>query len=89
LAFVDIIGHARVKSILGRALRRGKLPNSLLFAGAAGVGKRETALVVAKALNCLNKTDDACEECSACRAIRNSAAPDVQVIAPQGTALKI
>lgn len=89
MAFADIIGHVRIKSILGRALQRGRLPNSLLFAGPPGVGKKETALVVAKALNCLNKTDDACEECSVCRSVNRGAAPDVIVIAPEGRFLKI
>jgi DNA polymerase III delta' subunit len=89
LAFKDITGHERVKSILRRALGRGRLPNSLLFAGPSGVGKKDTALVVAKALNCLNREDDACEECSFCRAVNHGSAPDVLEISPERSVLKI
>jgi len=77
MAFDDIVGNSRVKKILRRSLERGRVPNSLLFAGPEGVGKRQTALVVAKALNCLRKTDDACEECDHCRLINSGNMPDV------------
>jgi DNA polymerase-3 subunit delta' len=40
----------------------------------------ETALVVAKALNCLRKTDDSCEECPSCVAINKKMYPDVMEI---------
>jgi len=69
MAFRDITGNSRVKSILRKALARQRLPNSLLFIGPEGVGKYDTALVVAKALNCLKKTDDACETCAVCASI--------------------
>lgn len=77
MAFDDIVGNSRVKKILRRSLERGRVPNSLLFAGPEGVGKRQTALVVAKALNCLRKKDDACEECDHCRLINSGNMPDV------------
>lgn len=43
----------------------------------------ETALAVAKALNCLQKTDDACEECPSCVAINKKNFPDVMEILPE------
>jgi len=89
MGFKDVIGNTGVKKILHRALKQKKLPNSLLFAGHAGIGKKETALVVAKALNCLKKTSDACEECAHCRAINNGNFPDVMVISPVKEVLKI
>ena len=89
MAFKDIVGNAGVKKILHRALKQKKLPNSLLFTGPEGIGKKETALVVAKALSCLKKTADACEECSHCRAIEHNNFPDVMVISPAKDMLKI
>ena len=89
MAFKDVIGNSGVKKILHRLLRQKKLPNSLLFAGPGGIGKKETALVVAKALNCLKKSADSCEECTHCRAINHGNFPDVMVISPAKDILKI
>lgn len=89
MGFKDIVGNAGVKKILHRALKQKKLPNSLLFAGPEGIGKKRVALVVAKALNCLKKTADACEECTHCTAINHGNFPDVMVISPAKDVLKI
>ena len=89
MSFDDVIGNMGVKKILHRVLRQKKLPNSLLFAGPEGIGKKQTALVVAKALNCLKKASDACEECAHCKAINNGNFPDVMVISPAKEVLKI
>jgi len=89
MGFKEVIGNSGVKKILHRALKQKKLPNSLLFTGPEGIGKKQTALVVAKALNCLKKTSDACEECTHCKAINNGNFPDVMVISPAKDVLKI
>ncbi len=69
MAFRDIAGNTRVKRILKLALEKKRIPNSLLFTGPEGTGKRHTALTLAKALNCLRLSDDSCDECESCRAI--------------------
>lgn len=89
MAFKDIAGHERVKKILRKALQKKKVPNSLLFCGPEGVGKEETALVLAKAMNCERKKDDACETCASCRGINAGNFPDVMVIRPEGNVIKI
>ncbi len=83
MSFNNIIGNSRVKNILKKGLKRERIPNSLLFLGPDGVGKRETALVLAKAMNCLSRSDDSCEECANCRAINKNNFPDVLVLAPE------
>ena len=88
-AFEDILGNARIKRILGRSLRKGRLPNSILLSGPKGVGKLEIALVAAKALNCQNRVDDACEECEACLSTNKGNHPDVMSIFPENEVLKI
>ncbi len=71
---------------------RGRVPSALLFSGPRGVGKRDAALVLAKALNCLQKKDDSCGECSSCRAIDKidrGTFPDVMKIKAEKDIIKI
>jgi DNA polymerase-3 subunit delta' len=96
MALKDIPGNARVRKILRMALARGKVPNSLLFCGPDGVGKRNAALNLAKALNCRTKADDACDACPPCRAIDhdskspgNNSFPDVIEIVRENKEVKI
>jgi DNA polymerase-3 subunit delta' len=80
MGFKDIAGNTRVKKILKLALERGRVPNSLLFSGPEGVGKRQTALTLAKALNCQESRADSCDACPACRAIDAGRFPDVMTL---------
>lgn len=89
MAFKDILGNERQKKILRRALQKKRIPNSLLFCGPEGVGKESMALVLAKAMNCETKRDDACEVCSSCRAISRANFPDVMKISPEKNVIKI
>lgn len=50
--FPSILGHERVRSLLGRALAEGRLPGALLLTGPEGVGKRKLALEAARAALC-------------------------------------
>ena len=52
MPFRTIIGHRHLLHLLSRSIARDRLPQSLLFAGPEGVGKRRTAVAVAQALNC-------------------------------------
>lgn len=89
MSFSDVIGNARIKRILAKALQKQRMPNSLLFSGPGGVGKIDIALVVAKALNCQNQEDDACEQCMSCDAINKGNFPDVMRLLPDKDMLKI
>ncbi len=89
MAFQDISGNLRVKKILQKALRKGRMPNSLLLFGPQGVGKGDTALVLAKALNCEQMEDDSCEVCASCKAISGGKFPDVMHISAEGNAIRI
>jgi DNA polymerase III delta' subunit len=83
MAFKDILGNSRVKKTLRKALQKNKVPNSMLFCGPRGIGKRDMALVLAKAMNCERKKDDACEVCPSCKAINAGNFPDVIEISPE------
>jgi DNA polymerase III subunit delta' len=82
--FRDLKGHRAQITLLARAIAREALPQSLIFAGPDGVGKRLVAIAVAQRLNCLTTTSatDACGTCSACRRIANATHPDVVVVPP-------
>jgi len=89
MAFKDIAGNSHVKKVLRIALKKKRIPNSLLFSGPDGVGKRDMAVALAKAMNCLKKGDDACESCTVCRAIQGRRFPDVLEIESSGDVIKI
>ena len=89
MAFKDVVGNERIKRILKLALERNRVPNSLLFCGPEGVGKKAMALTLAKTLNCLNLTTDSCDECPSCEAIDRGVHPDVMVIAAEKQEIKI
>jgi DNA polymerase III delta' subunit len=80
MAFKNIAGNIRVKKILKMALERDRIPNSLLFTGPEGIGKRQMALALAKALNCREAAADSCDSCPSCRAIEAGRFPDVMTI---------
>ena len=67
--------------LLRNMLRRNRVPNGLLFWGPGGVGKRLTAMALARALNCAAGGDDACGTCLSCRKVTSGNHPDVKVVA--------
>jgi len=89
MGFSDVLGNDRIKKILRLALERGRVPNSILFSGPKGVGKKRLAVILAQALNCERETADACGECPTCVKIANGKLPDVWTIEPEGQSIKL
>jgi DNA polymerase-3 subunit delta' len=89
MAFKDVAGNKGIQKILRLALERGRVPNSLVFSGPEGSGKMATALTLAKALNCQNLTDDACDACASCRAIDAGTHPDVMALTIEVQKVKV
>lgn len=87
--FADIIGHKEIIKCLKNAIRSGRIANAYIFSGPSGVGKKLTALNFAKALNCMNSPDDACDVCISCKKIDDRNHPDVISIEPEGQKIKI
>jgi DNA polymerase-3 subunit delta' len=56
MPFRDVVGHQAILTLLARATARGALPQSLIFSGPEGVGKRLAAVALAQALNCTRIT---------------------------------
>jgi DNA polymerase-3 subunit delta' len=84
--FDDVIGQETAKRILANQIETSRIPSAYLFHGELGVGKRRTAISLAKALNC--EEGNGCGKCSACRRIEGYAHPDVQVVFPVSSTMK-
>ena len=89
MSFTDIKGQLLVVDLLQRSLGTGRLAHTYLFHGPQGVGKQLTALGLAKALNCLEKSDDFCDQCSSCRQITEKRYPDLSILYPIARSRKI
>ncbi|MBU2568316.1 MAG: DNA polymerase III subunit delta', partial [Elusimicrobia bacterium] len=53
MSFNDITGHAKTLSIIRKQVNQNKVPHAYLFVGPSGVGKKKTAVELAKSLNCI------------------------------------
>jgi DNA polymerase-3 subunit delta' len=82
VGFQDFLGNTQTVTHLRESIRAGRFPHSLILAGPAGAGKYTLALMLAKAVNCLNPTEsptesgpllDFCGICSNCTRIGDSA----------------
>lgn len=88
--FTEVLGQAKAKEMLRRALMSAKMSHAYLFRGPAGVGKKTLAHVFAATINCLAPVDhQACGQCPSCQKFRSGNHPDFQLIAPEGASIKI
>src|ERR1035441_3275170 len=74
VGFQDFLGNAPTVTRLRESVRTGHFPQSLILAGPKGAGKYTLALMLAKAVNCLNPTEsdglpDFCGRCRNCARI--------------------
>ncbi len=74
--FTDLIGNDGVMQVMKRFIAGRRLPNSLIFAGDEGVGKRQFALAAIRATLCRNAVDsEPCGVCSICKRVGEFAFP--------------
>jgi len=89
MPFSEIIGHEHNIKVLLRSIERGRLHHAHIFSGPEGVGKRLTAVSLAKALNCREMVADFCGHCVSCKKIDDGNHPDVKIVVPDGQFIKI
>ncbi len=89
MAFSNIKGHDKVIERLKSFLREDRLAGTYLFVGPKGIGKALMALEFAKAINCEKGSGDPCDSCASCVKIVKMEHPDVHIIDPQDSEIKI
>src|SRR6266567_7066867 len=76
--FDDLVGQTHVSRTLKNAVAHNRLAYAYLFVGPRGIGKTSTAMILAKALNCIKgPTVTPCGECHNCREIAAGNSLDV------------
>lgn len=77
-SFGDLVGQEHVVRTLLNAIKQGNVHHAYLFTGPRGTGKTSTARLMAKALNCPNKTEgEPCNTCDLCLSITEGNCMDV------------
>jgi DNA polymerase-3 subunit delta' len=84
MGFQNFLGNPATVTHLRESIRAERFPQSLILAGPAGAGKYTLALMLAKAVNCLQPTEsdglpDFCGVCATCTRIALSADLDTLV----------
>ncbi len=78
MGFQNFLGNTATVTRLRESVRAERFPHSLILAGPSGAGKYTLALMLAKAVNCLNPTEsdslpDFCGQCRNCERIGDAA----------------
>lgn len=76
--------------VIVNLLRSGQVPQTSLFTGPEGVGKKTLALAVAARANCERPEEgDICGRCASCLKALSANHPDIRIITPEKNIIRI
>jgi DNA polymerase-3 subunit delta' len=88
MRFAEIYGHEKPIAILKSAMAKDRIAHAYLFYGMDGIGKKTTASVFARALNCRG-VDPPCDACASCRKAEHKNHPNIITVQAEGPFIKI
>jgi len=89
MSFSAIKGQDKQIAMLKVYIEQSRLAGGYLFCGPQGIGKKMTAVALAKTLNCQEGALDACGKCPSCLKIEKKQHPDVHLLEFDGDEIKI
>jgi len=85
MGFEALLGNQPAVNLLRRYLNQQKIPRSMIFYGPPSARVESFALAFAKALSCMELTDNYCDSCENCREINKGIFPDLNRVSPDGS----
>ncbi len=89
LSFETLIGNEQIKETLNNIIQNNNLTHSYMFVGPSGIGKTLFAKEFAKMILCQTNGTKPCGKCKSCIELENNNNPDLIIIEPDNTTIKI